>query len=617
MPQKRQQEGGGGGGGPPPAPQLKKRCRSFDFEIWGCWHLQELATTCVDKIEAAISRIPEEVKKVLASFFNHVPGATAERNLPPAGKLSFVNNLNDQIFTKRKVLAAGGGDIKIKIDVNNQQGCDSSRLLSAKVKIVVLDGDFNADNHEVWASEEFRKHIVRPRDKVGVVLTGVVELKMENGEAYLKNVTFLDNSSFTRSGKFRLGVMIIDDLGERVQEGITEPFIVKDRRGEGYKKSDIPNLDDEVFRLKGIAKNGAFHKVLKRSGIHTVKDFLRMYYKDEKALRDILQAPQSTWTTIVDCAKKCDPGRALYSYLIEDKDIRLFFSSVGQIVGATIADKYNPFGDLDTPQKALLEEWSKDAYECVTYHQPDYEMYNTKPRPINCSTFQESIMAGTRSTEHTDKIIHETDQVESSKDSEFSGSHSQQCTFQRIGSLRGRPLPSAHDNNDGPPFDIDVLLDSGTEIQHESPDANCITGSVTLQCPNTAADEIVGSIELDQGALTMNHESYQMPFTNDDQWFPEQQVATQWPPPFSLSMQAPFLFKENSWRDSEIQEILKNMDDSQLWNFAQVCASNGSDLAADVGCSTTRLASCRRWIKLSTLVKCMVMLRACKSKDHA
>jgi hypothetical protein len=60
----------------------------------------------------------------------------------------------------------------------------------------------------------------------------------------------------------------------------------------------------------------------------------------------ILKNPSKlVWETIVDHAKKCDPGRTLYSHFIEDKDIRLYFSSVGQIVGATIANQYNAFDD--------------------------------------------------------------------------------------------------------------------------------------------------------------------------------------------------------------------------------------------------------------------------------
>lgn len=225
--------------------------------------------------------------------------------------------MNNEVFTKKDIRAANGDPIKIAIVLNNQQGGTSHRLFSAKIKVVVLHGDFNGDNQVGWTSDEFNNYIVRPRDRVGVVLTGELELNLKDGEAYLRSATFIDNSKFTRSGKFRLGVMIADDIGERVQEGITEPFTVKDRRGEsrpefyfwssapfvffsiktliahfvlilvGCRKHAIPSLGDEVWRLKKISKNGVFYKALRENGIHSVKHFLRQYYKDEQALRNV------------------------------------------------------------------------------------------------------------------------------------------------------------------------------------------------------------------------------------------------------------------------------------------------------------------------------------------
>ena len=165
-----------------------------------------------------------------------------EQYLPPTCKLAFVNTMSDKIFTKREVQAAGGGPLMIKMVVSNQRDSNCSQLLSANVKVVALDGDFNASNRESWTLEEFESHIVRPRDKVGVVLTGNLELKLRNGEAYLENITFGDISKFTRSGKFRLGVKLIDNLGERVQEGITEPFAVRDRRGEGNPEIEFCSI---------------------------------------------------------------------------------------------------------------------------------------------------------------------------------------------------------------------------------------------------------------------------------------------------------------------------------------------------------------------------------------
>lgn len=43
------------------------------------------------------------------------------------------------------------------------------------------------------------------------------------------------------------------------------------------KKHHPPSGDDEVWRLEGIGKDGAYHKNLSSCGIKTVGDFLKTY----------------------------------------------------------------------------------------------------------------------------------------------------------------------------------------------------------------------------------------------------------------------------------------------------------------------------------------------------
>ncbi|GJN34810.1 hypothetical protein PR202_gb23506 [Eleusine coracana subsp. coracana] len=319
------QQGAGGGeggadgrGGCPPV--LKKRCRSLDL--------------------------------------THI-----DQNRPPRYRLTFMNGLDSEVFTKKDIFGTNGELIKICVSVNDPQGVEETelhrRILSAKIKIVVLDGDFNKHNQECWTSEEFKNYIVLPRDNIGSVLTGVSELSLKNGEAFLCGVALNDNSKFVRCGKFRLGVMIDDNLGERVLEGITEPFIVKDRRGEGSKKHEIPLLNDDVWRMKKIAKDGVFHKALKSHDINYVQDFLRLYHKDEQALGKILiNATKKVWTSIVEHAKKCDPGKELHSFIVQGENTILFFNSVCQIVGAAFGDNYTPFGILDMHKKDASFDFS-------------------------------------------------------------------------------------------------------------------------------------------------------------------------------------------------------------------------------------------------------------------
>lgn len=55
-----------------------------------------------------------------------------------------------------------------------------------------------------------------------------------------------------------------------------------------YKKHHPPFLDDEVWRLEKIGKEGAFHKRLNKESICTVKDFLTLLNLDASRLRKVL-----------------------------------------------------------------------------------------------------------------------------------------------------------------------------------------------------------------------------------------------------------------------------------------------------------------------------------------
>lgn len=54
-----------------------------------------------------------------------------------------------------------------------------------------------------------------------------------------------------------------------------------------YKKHYPPTLDDEIWRLKKIAKDGASHKRLSKEGISCVKEFLRLFVTDPSLLRKV------------------------------------------------------------------------------------------------------------------------------------------------------------------------------------------------------------------------------------------------------------------------------------------------------------------------------------------
>ncbi|PWZ10907.1 Calmodulin-binding protein 60 C [Zea mays] len=205
-------------------------------------------------------------------------------------QLEFRTRLSLPLFTGGKVEGEQGAAIHVVL-FDAGTGCvvSSGPESSAKLDIVVLEGDFNNEDEEGWTEEEFDSHVVKEREGKRPILTGDLQVTLKEGVGTIGELTFTDNSSWIRSRKFRLGLKIASGFCEvvRIREAKTEAFMVKDHRGELYKKHYPPTLKDEVWRLEKIGKDGSFHKRLNKSGISTVEDFLRLVVRDPQKLRSV------------------------------------------------------------------------------------------------------------------------------------------------------------------------------------------------------------------------------------------------------------------------------------------------------------------------------------------
>jgi hypothetical protein len=154
-----------------------------------------------------------------------------QRNL----RLQFRNKLALPLFTGSKVDGEQGSGIHVALlDADTGQIVSSGPEASAKLDIVVLEGDFAADDEENWSQEEFENAVVRERDGKRPLLTGELSVVLKNGVGILGELTFTDNSSWIRSRKFRIGVKVSEGIldGLQIREAVTEAFTVKDHRGE-------------------------------------------------------------------------------------------------------------------------------------------------------------------------------------------------------------------------------------------------------------------------------------------------------------------------------------------------------------------------------------------------
>lgn len=150
-------------------------------------------------------------------------------------RLQFRNKLALPLFTGSKVEGEQGSAIHVVLQhAGTGQVVTTGPEASAKLDIVVLEGDFTAEDEDDWTQEEFENCEVRERDGKRPLLTGDLSVSLKDGVGTLGELTFTDNSSWIRSRKFRLGVKISSGYceGLRIREAKTEAFTVKDHRGE-------------------------------------------------------------------------------------------------------------------------------------------------------------------------------------------------------------------------------------------------------------------------------------------------------------------------------------------------------------------------------------------------
>ncbi|XP_002987748.2 calmodulin-binding protein 60 B [Selaginella moellendorffii] len=317
-----------------------------------------------EEVERALSKFPSSKLGLKASPPKKIPGPN-DKML----RLQFRNKLALPLFTGSKVEGEQGSSIHVVLqDAATGQVVTTGPEASAKLDIVVLEGDFSVDDEDDWTQEEFENHVVKEREGKRPLLTGEAHLTLKEGVGALGELTFTDNSSWIRSRKFRLGVRMSGASSEvlRIREAKTESFTVKDHRGELYKKHYPPALTDEVWRLDKIGKDGAFHKRLNQNGIQSVEDFLRMVVMDPQKLRNVLGNGMSNkmWEGTVEHAKTCVLSGKLHVYYADERhNIGVIFNNIFQLMGLIADGQYVSADSLSDSEKVYVDKLVKVAYE--------------------------------------------------------------------------------------------------------------------------------------------------------------------------------------------------------------------------------------------------------------
>ncbi|XP_024962454.1 calmodulin-binding protein 60 B-like [Cynara cardunculus var. scolymus] len=336
----------------------------FSSEEFGATLEPLIRRTVQDEVQRAFQNFSSTSPR----FFYRSPSDALEPRNPTSLQLCFQTRLHPTFFTGSRIESEDNSAIKLVLyDANFNKIVSSGPFSSLKVVIVPLDGDFSADDHEDWSQADFDAKVINARDGKRPLLTGDLVLTLKEGVAELGDVVFTDNSSWRRSRKFRLGAKAQNaSAGVRIREARSEAFIVKDQRGESYKKHHPPYLGDDIWRLEKIAKDGVWHRRLASHRIYTVKDFLQVYNTKESSLCTLLGGPDNNiWKAIIKHAKTYVLDDKLYMYSSVADGVGILFDSTLKVVGATFDGEnhlsMNEVAEFQMPVvEALKEQMKKD-----------------------------------------------------------------------------------------------------------------------------------------------------------------------------------------------------------------------------------------------------------------
>ncbi|CAL9244607.1 unnamed protein product [Arabidopsis halleri] len=343
--------------------------RRFKSVVQEVMRLQTVKHFLEPVLEPLIRKVvKEEVELALGKHLAGIKWICEKETHPLESRnlqLKFLNNLSLPVFTSARIEGDEGQAIRVGlIDPSTGQIVSSGPASYAKLEIFVVEGDFDSDSD--WTTEDIRNNIVREREGKKPLLNGNVFAVLNDGIGVVDEISFTDNSSWTRSRKFRLGVRMVDQFDfVKIREAITESFVVRDHRGELYKKHHPPSLFDEVWRLEKIGKDGAFHKRLNWSNINTVKDFLTHFHLNSSKLRQVLGTGMSSkmWEITLDHARSCVLDSSVHVYQAPgfQKKTAVVFNVIAQVLGLLVDFEYIPAEKLSEIEKAQAEVMVIDA----------------------------------------------------------------------------------------------------------------------------------------------------------------------------------------------------------------------------------------------------------------
>ncbi|KAG2321871.1 hypothetical protein Bca4012_057795 [Brassica carinata] len=349
----------------------EKRFKSLPLfaSVFGALNTENTLTSFSLALEPLLRKVVrQEVEHGVSKKFRSCSRSSSFRveapeNIAPTLKLMFAKTILTQpIFTESKITDVDNNPLQVILvdgSNNDHQIVRVNLDHPIRLDIVALHGDFPSGDK--WSSDEFERNIVKERDGKRPLVAGEVTVTVRNGVGTIGNIKFTDNSRWVRSRKFRIGVKVAkgsSGQGVAVCEAMTEAFVVRDHRGELYKKHHPPMLEDEVWRLEKIGKDGPFHKKLSSENINNVQDFLKLSVVDLNRLRQIMsQMSDKIWDVTLKHARECTLGNKLYVH--RGPNFFLTLNPICEVMEAVINGQV--FSSREAPNQLYIKKLVQDA----------------------------------------------------------------------------------------------------------------------------------------------------------------------------------------------------------------------------------------------------------------
>lgn len=308
-------------------------------------------------------------------------------------KLMFTNkSLPTILFTCNKILDINSHPLQlVLVEQRGDQVTPTVPPYPLKLEIIVIGGGFPSTDSQVWTVDEFNRNVVKERAGKRPLLTKDLNYTIRDGEncVTLGDIEFTDNSSWVPCRKFKIGARVVAETspgcghgGVRILEALTDAFIVKDHRGELYKKHYPPQLEDEVWRLENISKDGTFHQRLDQAGVVNVQDFLKLSVINPTNLKRILGGKKGIserkWESMLKHARTCNLGNKLY--ISTGPNYSIVLDPICQILSINLDGETYSTSDLNLSLKKEVDRLVENAYNT-------WDSLQEVERPVN-ETFQ-------------------------------------------------------------------------------------------------------------------------------------------------------------------------------------------------------------------------------------